>query len=106
MQNAWVKYTIQHGPGHQSTSICYVYFWCKILREDIEEQADQICDQWDNALAKWEIVRKLPYSVKKRLINRYLQTIKNAQDMLKILNETHTLTKDISARELQHLVEV
>lgn len=103
MKNVWVKYTIRHGGGHHGLTICYIYFEHKVTHDDLRYQCEILCRSMNQARAKWKIVRKLPESVKEKLIKRYKRKIEIANEMISLIEKTPTLKKDITKKELDHV---
>jgi hypothetical protein len=103
MKNIWVKYTIRHGGGHHGTTIHYIYFDHDVTHDDLYHQCDMLCRSMNQARAKWKIVKKLPKSVKEKLIKRYNRKIEIALEMRNLIKKTPTLKKDLSEKELRYV---
>lgn len=88
---AWVRIEIHHGPGHQSTTVKYVFLrWAteKAITEAIGDEMERGGYDWP--LSDVKKVKALPASEHNSLVQHYTFTRDNAVAMLEILGKTKT----------------
>lgn len=83
----WYKFSVRHGPGHQSYSERYDWYPEPLIENLLEELKEDwyYREDFDNPVGKVVLVDKLPENVRQKMIKKYEGQIETAQDILQVL---------------------